>query len=71
MKPFGPRYPILRRIVVNLVSGTAIRGLGWQRRGGYLVLREAELLAPRQAPTRVDGEVAIPMSNIDFIQVLD
>lgn len=71
MNLFGPRYPVLRRVVVNTTSGTALRGLLWQRRGGYLVVREAELLVARQTPTPVDGEVAIPMGHIDFLQVLD
>jgi hypothetical protein len=57
--------------VVNVKSGTALRGLLWERRGGYLVLREAELLVPRQAPTSMDGEVAIPAEAVDFIQVLN
>jgi hypothetical protein len=71
MRLFPPRYPCLRRVVVNVKSGTALRGLLWERRGGYLVLREAELLVPRQAPTSMDGEVAIPAEAVDFIQVLN
>ncbi len=71
MNLFGPPYPCLRRVVVNTKTGASLRGLLWRRRGGYLVLREAEVLVARQAPTPVDGEVAIPMANIDFIQVLN
>lgn len=70
MRLFGPRYPCLRRVVVNTRGGSAIRGLLWERKGRYLVLREAELLAPRAAPTPMDGEVAIPVDNVEFMQVV-
>jgi hypothetical protein len=67
------RYPTLRRVIVNLrgADSPAFRGVLWQRRGGYLVLRNVELLRPRVEPTSVDHEVAIPVSEIQFIQVLD
>ena len=71
MNLFGPRYPCLQRVVVNTKGGSAFRGLLWERNGPYLVLREAEMLASRAAPTALDGEVAIPAGNIDFIQVLN
>ena len=67
------RYPTLRRVIVNLrgADSPAFRGVLWQRRGGYLVLRNVELLKARVEPTAVDHEVAIPVNNIEFIQVLD
>jgi hypothetical protein len=68
---WGPRYPVLRRVVVNTKTNqTAFRGLLWGRRGGYLILREAEMLAPRAAPARLDGEVLVPEENVDFLQVV-
>jgi hypothetical protein len=67
------RYPTLRRVIVNLkgAEAPAFRGVLWQRRGGYLVLRNAELLRPRAEPMGIDHEVAIPVNEVQFIQVLD
>jgi hypothetical protein len=64
------RYPVLKRVIVNTKTGTVIRGLLWQRRGGYLVLKEAELLEPKAKPLAMDGEAAIPEGNVDFLQVV-
>ena len=67
------RYPTLRRVIVNLkgVDAPAFRGVLWQRRGGYLVLRDAQMLRPRMEAVTMDGEVLVPTTNIEFIQVLD
>jgi len=42
----------------------------WQRRRGYLILRQAILLRPDGDRVTVDGEVMIERDNVDFIQVL-
>lgn len=66
-------YPVLRTAIVNLKTGTAFRGIVWRRRGGYIVLRKAELIAEEGAtsqPRPVDGEVMIERANVDFIQVV-
>mgnify|MGYP001306426884 FL=1 len=70
MDLFRP-YPVLRRVVVNLKSGTAFSGVVWQRRGEWLVLREAKILSDRgaKADQQVDGEVLVARADIDFIQV--
>jgi len=67
------RYPTLRRVIVNLrgADAPAFRGVLWQRRGGYLVLRDAQMLRPRMEAVVMDGEVLIPVDNIEFLQVLD
>ena len=72
---FGPRYPVLKRVIVNTKTGKAFRGVLWERRGEYLVLREAELLAAggrseRREVVSVDGDVLIDRSNVDFVQVV-
>ena len=65
-----PSYPTLRRVIVNLKSDKSFRGILWRKRGGYLVLREAELLKGRGETVHMDGEVVIESSNVDFLQVL-
>lgn len=64
------RYPCLRQVIVNTRTEKAFRGVLWQRRGGYLVLRNAELLKAGGETVPMDGEVIIDRSNVDFIQVV-
>lgn len=65
------RYPVLRECIVNLKDGeTAFRGVVWRRRDGYLVLRNARLLKGKGETVLVDGEVAVPVANVEFIQVM-
>lgn len=64
------RYPTLRRVVVNTKTDRAFRGVLWRRRGGYLVLRNAEMLRAKGETTPIDGEVMIEAENVDFVQVL-
>ena len=64
------RYPVLQRVIVNTKTDRTFRGVLWRRRGGYLVLRNAELLKGRGEIVPVDGEVVIPAENVDFMQVV-
>lgn len=64
------RYPCLKRVIVNTRTDRAFRGVLWAKRGGYLVLRNAELLKPKGETVAVDGEVVIEAANVDFIQVV-
>jgi len=67
---FFDRYPTLRQVIVNTKTDRAFRGVLWQRRRGYLVLRNAELLKTKGEVAPVDGEIVIPAENVDFIQVI-
>ena len=69
MWPFD-RYPTLQRVIVNTKTDKAFRGVLWRRVHGYLVLRNAEMLGPKGEVTKVDGEIVIDGSNVDFLQVL-
>ena len=70
MSLFGPRYPTLRTVIVNTKTDKAFRGVLWARKGGVLVLKNAELLKPKGEVTPIDGEIAIDAMNVDFIQVV-
>lgn len=72
---FPRPYPALERVIINLKSGTAVRGLLYNHAGRYIVLREADLLqslgkSAGPKPVPVDGEVLVNQSDVDFIQVL-
>jgi hypothetical protein len=63
-------YPTCRKGIVNLKGGTALRGVIWKRRGGYLILRNAELLRARETPVAMDGEVLVYERDVEFIQLV-
>jgi len=69
MKLFD-RYPTLRKVIVNLKTERAFRGVVWQKKRTHLILRNAELIKPDGATVRMDGEVLLMADNIDFVQVL-
>lgn len=59
--------------LVTLVDGASMTGVLWDLRGP-VVLREARLLAdvggaPLESPTRLDGEVIIDFSRIEWVQI--
>jgi hypothetical protein len=55
--------------VVNLAD-KAFSGVLWAQRGPLLVLRDVELLEAGREAARVDGEVVVERSRIEFTQVL-
>ncbi len=69
MWPFDS-YPVLEKVIVNLKTGAAFRGVIWQKRGSYLVLRNVELLKPGGETVPMDGEIAVDRANVDFLQVV-
>ncbi|MFF1709309.1 hypothetical protein [Streptomyces sp. NPDC058268] len=58
-----------KRVVVNLAD-KAFSGVLWAQRGPLLVLRDVELLEAGREASRVDGEVVVERSRVEFTQVL-
>lgn len=65
-----PGYPYRETVIVNTKSGKAFRGVLWQRTGGFLVLKRAEMLRHREAPVTVDGDTLVPFGDVEFLQVV-
>ncbi len=63
-------YPWARRVIVHTRSKQSIRGVLWGQKGGYLILRNAELLEHGKA-IPLDGETVVDRSNVDFMQVFE
>lgn len=63
------RTAVRKRVVVNLAD-KAFRGVLWAKRGPLLVLRDAELLEAGREPQRVDGEIVVERTRVEFMQVL-
>lgn len=66
---WADRLMVRRKVVVNLVGDRAISGVLWRRRGGLVVLKQAELHEPGVEPVPMDGDVLIERSRVDFVQV--
>lgn len=70
----GDRYPCVRRVVLvtkgSETENSTFRGILWEQRGGYLVLKETELLGPRGAVTALVGDTLVERSNVKYLQVL-
>ena len=64
------RYPQVREVIVTTKTDKSFRGILWERRRGYIVLRKASLLQARADAIKMDGEVMIERDNVDFIQVI-
>ncbi len=65
------RLMVRRRVVVNLVGDRAVTGVLWSRRGGFLVLKDAQLLEPGAQPVTMDGDVLIERDRVEFVQAAD
>jgi hypothetical protein len=68
------RPPCLHRVVVvHLIAetDTAIRGVLWQSRGAWLVLKKGFVLKPGLNPEPADGDVLVHRNNVAFLQVLE
>ena len=63
---------LFRACIVNLKNepDTAIKGVLWSSRGGWLTFKDCSLLKPGVPPTTMDGEVVIERRNVLFLQVL-
>lgn len=65
------RSAIRKRVLVSLKTDKAIRGILWTTRGPLLVIKDPELLTMGgQPPVKLDGEVIIERSNVDFVQII-
>jgi hypothetical protein len=67
------RIPCLhRRIIVTLDDRqeNSIDGVLFDKRGGWLVLKDARLLQANRPPVPMDGDVVIECAKVSFIQVV-
>lgn len=62
--------PERRSVIVNTTQDKSYKGFAWDRRDGFLVMRQAHLLLAGGGSTALDGEVLIPEDAIEIVQVL-
>lgn len=62
-------YGILRQVIVNTKTDKAFRGVIWKKTKDCIVLKNAEWLSVDGAK-KIDGELIIFISEIDFIQAV-
>lgn len=67
-------YVEMKRVIVNLKTGTVFRAVAYSHKGPWLILRQAEMLSDRGTPAaskpRVDGEVLVHLNELDFVQIV-
>lgn len=68
MSWFWKRNVVRRRMIVNLKTGRAFRGIVYKQSGPLVVLRNVEMLESGRPPVPVDGEVLIERDEIEFMQ---
>lgn len=66
---FGTPYPFARKVIINLKEGPSLSGVLWQRRAGWLVLRQATAHLPDGRTMQIDGDALVWKSDVLFIQV--
>ena len=64
------RLALRRRVIVNLKTEKAVRGVLTSKSGPLLEIKDAEVLEGNRPPIPVDGAVLIERSNVDFVQVV-
>lgn len=66
---WSSRFRLRRRVLVNLVDGSALNAVLWRRGWRLLVLRDVTLLERGAEPTAMDGEVLVDRARVAFVQV--
>lgn len=64
------RLVVRRRVLVQLDTGRAVVGTLWSTKAHRVVVRGAELFEPGTEPTRMDGDVVIERSRVEYIQAV-
>jgi len=66
-------YLELKTVIINLKSGSAFKGLIYKVDGGFMIIKDSALLSDRgqhMGEKRIDGELVLLLSEVDFVQVL-
>lgn len=66
---FEKRTLLRRPVIVNAKTKKAFKGVIWEKRDPYVVMRDVALHENGQW-RGVDGEVIVHVDTIDFVQVL-
>jgi hypothetical protein len=64
------RLVVRREVLVQLLSGNAVRGVLWASKARRLVIKSATLFEPGADPKAMDGDVVVERGNVDYVQVL-
>lgn len=69
LMPWAWQRAIVRKsVVVNLKSGTTVKGIAYRKRGPLLVLKNPEW-NNGTAFMKMDGDAVVRITDIDFMQV--
>jgi small nuclear ribonucleoprotein (snRNP)-like protein len=58
------------KVLVNLKTNKAFKGVLTEEKGKVIVLNDVELIEPNTESVKMAGSVLIEKENIDFIQII-
>jgi len=64
------KLAIRKRVLINLDTGRAVRGILMSQRGALLEVRDPEVIEPGLNPQPASGTILIERARIEFIQTL-
>jgi small nuclear ribonucleoprotein (snRNP)-like protein len=65
------RHPGMnRKVLVSLISGSAVSGVLTKTPGPLLILQGAMIHEPGAEPAAADGEIVIDGGNVDYVQIV-
>lgn len=62
------RLALRKKVLVNLHSGVAFKGVLWASKGRLLILRGVELLELNADPVSLDGDVLVDRDQVAWVQ---
>lgn len=64
------RWPLKSTVVVNLVTGSAFKGILWKKTGPLLILKDVYGLSAGNEPQPMSGELMVERDRVEYIQTL-
>lgn len=64
------RWPVKTTVIVNLITGTAFKGVLWKKTGPLLILKDVYGLTAGQEPQPLSGELMVERDRVEYIQTL-
>lgn len=64
-------YPFRRSVVIVTKTDRTFRGVLWDQTADHVVLKNPEMLVVKAEPMQLPGELVIPRSNVDYLQVIE
>ena len=64
------RFPVKRKVVLNTKTDKTFTGVIWEKGRDYLILKNVQMLSPREKSIPLDGDVLVFTEDIEFVQLV-